>query len=142
MVYREIPKDFEPKFSAAGCIIQVSGEILLLLRQEGKPQANTWGLPSGKLNPGETPLSAIIREILEETGYFATPSEPKLATTVYVKYPEIDFIYHLFHLSLQKKFPVTIDTDEHTEFAWVTPERAFTMPGIAGLNECLAMFFR
>jgi 8-oxo-dGTP pyrophosphatase MutT (NUDIX family) len=50
---------------AAGGILQQDGRILLVRR----PRYNDWSLPKGKVDSGETPLKAAIREVREETGY-------------------------------------------------------------------------
>ena len=52
---------------AAGGIVQQDGEILLVQR----PRYQDWSLPKGKLDRGETPLQAALREVREETGYRA-----------------------------------------------------------------------
>ena len=45
---------------------------ILLVRQYRLPaQANLWELPAGKVDPGEKPLQAAKRELIEETGYRA-----------------------------------------------------------------------
>ena len=49
---------------AAGGILEHDGKILLVKRL----RYNDWSLPKGKLDPGETPLKAAIREVREETG--------------------------------------------------------------------------
>jgi 8-oxo-(d)GTP phosphatase len=50
---------------AAGGILEQDGCILLVRR----PRYNDWSLPKGKLDRGETPLKAAVREVREETGY-------------------------------------------------------------------------
>jgi 8-oxo-dGTP diphosphatase len=52
---------------AAGGILERNGEILLVQR----PRYQDWSLPKGKLDRGETPLQAAVREVREETGYRA-----------------------------------------------------------------------
>ena len=52
---------------AAGGILEREGEILLVQR----PRYQDWSLPKGKLDRGETPLQAALREVREETGYRA-----------------------------------------------------------------------
>jgi 8-oxo-dGTP diphosphatase len=42
--------------------------VLLARRPEGKKMAGLWEFPGGKLNPGETPEAALIRELKEELG--------------------------------------------------------------------------
>jgi len=46
----------------------VVDERLLMLRRRKEPFSNLWTAPGGKLEPGETPLEAIVREVWEETG--------------------------------------------------------------------------
>jgi 8-oxo-dGTP diphosphatase len=55
------------RLQLAGCIIQnINGEILLLHRNT--PARTQWELPGGKIDPGENPKSAAIREVKEELG--------------------------------------------------------------------------
>ncbi|MEI6118972.1 MAG: hypothetical protein WCP92_07315 [bacterium] len=41
MLYKEKPADFNPKFEVVSCFVEYKNEILLLLRQDHKPQPNT-----------------------------------------------------------------------------------------------------
>ena len=56
------------------------GRVLLGLRAGGRG-AGTWGFPGGAADPGESPLEAGARELLEETGLVATNLEPATWTT-------------------------------------------------------------
>jgi 8-oxo-dGTP diphosphatase len=53
---------------AACALVDVDGRVLLARRPEGKKMAGLWEFPGGKLNPGETPEAALIRELKEELG--------------------------------------------------------------------------
>ncbi len=53
---------------AVGVMLQPDGRLLLGQRPEGKPYAGWWELPGGKLEPGETILQALARELKEELG--------------------------------------------------------------------------
>ncbi|OZI77434.1 Nudix family hydrolase [Bordetella genomosp. 12] len=59
---------------AAGLILRPDGQLLLGQRPEGKPWAGWWELPGGKLEPGETVLQALARELQEELGITVTES--------------------------------------------------------------------
>lgn len=50
------------------CFLTRPGEILLLLRNK-PPNRGLWNGVGGHIEPGETPLSACLREVAEETGY-------------------------------------------------------------------------
>lgn len=52
----------------ACALVDVDGRVLLAKRPEGKPMANLWEFPGGKIDQGETPETALIRELQEELG--------------------------------------------------------------------------
>ena len=53
---------------SAVALIDVDGRVLLAQRPEGKAMAGLWEFPGGKVEPGETPETALIRELHEEIG--------------------------------------------------------------------------
>ncbi len=57
---------------AACALVDLDGRVLLAKRPEGKKMAGLWEFPGGKLNPGETPEAALIRELKEELGIDVT----------------------------------------------------------------------
>ena len=53
---------------AAAALIDGEGRVLLAQRPEGKSMAGLWEFPGGKVEEGETPEAALIRELHEELG--------------------------------------------------------------------------
>ncbi|QIK39338.1 (deoxy)nucleoside triphosphate pyrophosphohydrolase [Pontibrevibacter nitratireducens] len=53
---------------AAVALIDPDGRVLMAQRPEGKSMAGLWEFPGGKIEPGETPEVALIRELQEELG--------------------------------------------------------------------------
>ena len=50
----------------AAALVDRDGRLLVQQRPEGKPMAGLWEFPGGKVEPGETPERALIRELAEE----------------------------------------------------------------------------
>ena len=50
----------------AAALVDRDGRLLVQQRPEGKPMAGLWEFPGGKVEPGETPERALIRELGEE----------------------------------------------------------------------------
>ena len=57
-----------PVLVVAAALVNENGDILLAQRPEGKALAGLWEFPGGKVEPGETPEAALVREVDEETG--------------------------------------------------------------------------
>ena len=108
MIYQEEPENFDPRFEIASCIVEHNGQFLLLQRQVGKSEGNKWGVPAGKIEPGEEPIDAIYREIQEETGYNIPKSQLTYFRKIYVRYPTYDFIYHMFNTQIEQREKVKI----------------------------------
>src|ERR1700687_5649359 len=53
---------------SAVALVDADGRVLLAQRPAGKPMAGLWEFPGGKVDPGETPEQALVRELQEELG--------------------------------------------------------------------------
>lgn len=76
---------------AACALIDADNRVLLCQRPEGKAMAGLWEFPGGKVEPGETPEAALIRELAEELG--VTAKAPCLAPLTFASHA-----YETFHL--------------------------------------------
>jgi 8-oxo-dGTP diphosphatase len=77
-----------------GILRDVQGRVLLASRPEGKPYAGYWEFPGGKIEAGETPLDALIRELHEELGIQVTTAYRWV--TRYFEYPHATVQLHFF----------------------------------------------
>ncbi len=55
-------------YVACAALVDADGRVLVAERPAGKPMAGLWEFPGGKIEPGETPEAALIRELEEELG--------------------------------------------------------------------------
>ncbi|GAB5488061.1 MAG: (deoxy)nucleoside triphosphate pyrophosphohydrolase [Parasphingorhabdus sp.] len=62
-------------FVVAAALVNERDEVLVQKRPEGKPMAGLWEFPGGKVEPGERPEDALVRELLEELNIKTTPCE-------------------------------------------------------------------
>jgi 8-oxo-dGTP diphosphatase len=110
-----------------GCFLQYNDTFLILLRHSQKPDGNTWGLPGGKVEAGESDSQAVLRELYEETGYQATEQDlEKLGEFQFVSLRGEPYTYPTFRVKTLQLPSVALEDAAHTEYQWVST------------NECLA----
>ncbi|WP_342345627.1 8-oxo-dGTP diphosphatase MutT [Falsirhodobacter halotolerans] len=76
---------------AAVALVDDRGRILLAQRPEGKSMAGLWEFPGGKVEEGETPEAALVRELAEELGIEVSAAD--LAPAIFASHS-----YDTFHL--------------------------------------------
>ena len=74
-------------------LVDGAGRVLLAQRPRGKSMAGLWEFPGGKIQGGETPETALARELLEELGIVVMPDE--LAPLAFASHA-----YETFHVVL------------------------------------------
>lgn len=89
---------------------------LYLLRNDPR-HPNTWGLPGGKIESGETLIEAMQRECHEELGFM--PEYLKLVPLEKFTSSDQGFSYHTFFCSVSGEFTPKLN-DEHVGWAWIT----------------------
>ncbi|MDD2680656.1 MAG: NUDIX hydrolase [Patescibacteria group bacterium] len=141
MIYHEKPDNFQAKFSTVSCYLEHDTNILFLLRQDYKSEGNRWGMPAGKIDEGEDKLEAMLREIKEETGQELFPADVEYLQTVYVRYPEYDFIYHMFRSRFSLLPIIKLSATEHKDYCWCTPQEALKLDLVKDLDACLKLSY-
>jgi len=111
----------KPLLLVAACaLIDTDGRVLLARRPEGKKMAGLWEFPGGKLNPGETPEAALIRELREELGIDVTAA--CLAPFAFASHA-----YERFHLLMPlylcRRWQGFVQPLEGQTLAWVRPAK-------------------
>ena len=65
-----------PKRADTADVIATTGDKILIISDEQPGRPAYWGLPGGRINPGEDPIASAKREFLEETGYTSSDWTP------------------------------------------------------------------
>ena len=112
---------------AACALIDTDNRVLLARRPEGKKMAGLWEFPGGKLDPGETPEAALIRELKEELGIDV--SAACLAPFAFASHA-YDGFHLLMPLFLCRRWRGIPKPREGQTLAWVRPEKlaSYSMP--------------
>ena len=110
----------------AAALIDVDGRVLIAQRPEGKQLAGLWEFPGGKVEPGERPEQALIRELHEELGIDV--NEACLAP----------FVFRQSRLRFVSPVDATVPaadagrgrcrTREHAALKWVKPNQLSDYP--------------
>lgn len=72
----------------AGALFCRDRGVLMCQRPEGKPHAGEWEFPGGKMEPGEAPETALVRELDEELGITVDPAQVVPAGFASYAYPQ------------------------------------------------------
>ena len=112
---------------SAVVLIDVEGRILLTQRPEGKSMAGLWEFPGGKVEPGETPEHALIRELQEELGIDTWASCLAPLTFASHAYEDFHLLMPLFACRKWDGFPQGRE-GQTLKWARVTELRDYPMP--------------
>ena len=121
-------------------VIRRRGSILICRRPQGKDLAGLWEFPGGKIEPGETPQEALVREIREE-----------LDTEIEVQefFETVEYDYPTFHLSMDCFFCTVksgaLVLKEHEAAKWLTEETLDSvdwLPADEGLVENIRRYLQ
>jgi 8-oxo-dGTP diphosphatase len=109
-----------PLVLVAACVLlDGEGRILIAKRPEGRPLAGLWEFPGGKMETGEAPEDALIRELGEELGIEIATADLTPLTFVSHVYPDFHLLMPLF---LCRRWRGAMAAHEGQELAWVRPD--------------------
>ncbi len=111
----------------AAALIDTDGRVLLAQRPEGKSMAGLWEFPGGKVEPGERPEAALIRELREELSIEVRPK--CLAPFTFASHTYADF-HLLMPLYVCRNWLGCVSPREGQRIAWVRANRLgdYAMP--------------
>jgi len=110
---------------AAIALIDIDNRVLIAQRPEGKAMAGLWEFPGGKVEAGETPEAALIREVKEELG--VDTAESCLAPFAFASHTYDDF-HLLMPLFICRQWEGDLQPHEHQALKWVRPMRLADYP--------------
>jgi len=111
------------------------GRLLLLKRRADLNRfPGLWDLPGGRLEPGETAHNGLVREVREETGL--SLEKARILSVWDHQEPGVTMIglSFLAHIDATK---IAL-SDEHTDFAWITPEETGAYKAAPNLSKEIA----
>jgi len=122
---------------AAAALVRSDGRLLLAQRPKGKSMAGLWEFPGGKVEAGESPQDALVRELKEELG--VTVREADMTAFSFASHA-----YERFHLLMPvfliRSWEGEIEAREGQQFAWVSADDIGSYPAPAADVPLFAQF--
>ncbi|MET8899401.1 MULTISPECIES: (deoxy)nucleoside triphosphate pyrophosphohydrolase [unclassified Streptomyces] len=107
-----------------GAALVDGGRLLAARRSAPAELAGRWELPGGKVEAGETPEAALVRELREELGVAAEAGE-----RVPGQWPlRSPFVLHVWTARLLPGSPGPEPLEDHDALRWLTPARVWDVP--------------
>lgn len=104
---------------AACALLDREGAVLLAKRPPGRPLAGLWEFPGGKVEAGEQPEEALIRELREELGLEIAKEDLTPLTFASHAYPDFHLLMPVY---LCRRWQGRLTAHEGQELLWVRPD--------------------
>jgi len=106
------------KLVVAGLIVGADGRVLITQRRADQSLPLQWEFPGGKVEPGEAPVAALARELVEELG--ARADVGNIWDVLFHAYPAFDLVMLVYACRLRPGEEAR--AVEVADLAWVTPD--------------------
>jgi 8-oxo-dGTP diphosphatase len=104
---------------AACALLDGEGAVLIAKRPQGRPLAGLWEFPGGKVETGEEPEEAVIRELREELGIEIAKRDLSPLTFASHAYPDFHLLMPVY---LCRRWQGSVAAHEGQELLWVKPD--------------------
>jgi 8-oxo-dGTP diphosphatase len=122
------------RIPCVGGIVRDDAGRLLLIQRGHDPEAGRWSLPGGRIEPGESDTGALVREMLEETGFIVEPGP--LVGAVERPGPA-GSVLDIRDYAATVTGGTLAAGDDAADARWVTPSQLAALPLTTGLAEIL-----
>jgi 8-oxo-dGTP diphosphatase len=113
---------------AAAALVRADGRLLLQQRPEGKPMAGLWEFPGGKIEAGESPQGALVREMLEELGVVLDERDLEAFAFAAHGYESFNLLMPVFMI---RRWQGDVTAREGQNLAWVSADELRSYPAPA-----------
>ena len=108
----------------AGVLVNAEQKILLSKRPLSKPMGGLWEFPGGKIEMGESPEAALVRELREELSVIIRPEHLQPLTFVSESYEKFHLLMPVFVCAIWQGEPQPL---ESSELMWMNPQSFDTL---------------
>jgi 8-oxo-dGTP diphosphatase len=113
---------------AAAALVRADGRLLLQQRPEGKPMAGLWEFPGGKIEVGESPQGALVRELLEELGVVLDERDLQAFAVASHSYESFNLLMTVFMI---RRWQGDVEAREGQNLVWVSADEIRNYPAPA-----------
>lgn len=123
--------------------LKMNREILVLKRHKNSPEAETWGLIGGKIDPGEGSIEAAIREAEEEVAHSIPENDLEFIKSYNWDREDKVIIFEVFSYKVPRsEVAVVLNKDEATDYMWEKPKTLYRRKDLmVGLYPILIDYF-
>lgn len=126
------------RIRCVGAIVHDEIGRLLLIRRRNEPGRGRWSLPGGRVEPDETDIMAVIREVAEETGLTVTPGKIAGRVLLPAPGPPGGQVYDVVDYRCQRVSGTPRPGDDADRAAWIDRATFTTLERTDALTDGLA----